>query len=248
MRDRPTAQLAFDFPETPRATRPGDPVITECGVGFTHGEDERFEYYEHVDDEGRIWEIYRHTDPEAHAAIRVTWFARLSRAGETLAMLNFARTRCGTVLDAGPLYRLDAHDPRALLRAMAPLIRRGGIPPDAPHERLTIVTNGAHAPHEEPEPLAALLEALETDTLDPASEERLFRREPSDSYRAHGRFASGRAFDVRGPLGEMRALARALQRHVRSERFALAREGTPAGTEPCTPTPPSRHSGAPAPV
>ena len=64
--------------------------------------------------------------------------------------------------------------------------------------------------------------------------------------------SSGRAFDVRGPLREMRQLARALRRHVRAERYARARgratADAPAGTDPCTPTSPSRHSGAPAPT
>lgn len=243
-------QSAFDF-GTPPVPETRD-TFTADGVEFRHGEDDRFEYYEHADGEGRLWEIFRITSPEAHPAIRATWYARLSRGGATLAMLNCARTRGATVLQAGPLYHLDAHDPEALLRAMAPLIRRGVVPPDAPHERLTVVTNGTHAHYEEPEPLAALFAALETDTLDPASEERLFRREPSGSYRAHGRFASGRAFDVRGPLRKMRQLARALRRHVRGERYARASEvahaAAPAGTDPCTPTPSSRHSGAPAPV
>jgi hypothetical protein len=243
-------QAAFDFGEP--AASGAAATLTVEGVEFRHGADDRFEYYEHRDGEGRLWELFRTTSPGAHPAIRATWYARLSHAGVTLAMLNCARTRGETVLDAGPLYHLDAHDPRALLRAMAPLIRRGGIPPDAAYERLTVISNGTHAAHEEPEPLAALFAALENDTLDPASEERLFRREPSGSYRACGRFASGRAFDVRGPLREMRQLARALRRHVRGERYARARgraaADATAGTDPCTPTPPCRHSGAPAPT
>lgn len=198
-------QTAFNF-DTPPAPETRD-TFTADGVEFRHGADDRFEYYEHRDGDGRLWEIFRITNPEAHPAIRATWNARLSQGGTTLAMLNWAKTRGATVLEAGPLYYLDAHDPEALLRAMAPLIMRGGVPPDAAYEHLTIVTNGTHAHYEEPEPLAALLAALETDTLDPAAEERLFRREPSGSYRARGRFASGRG----------------------------------------TPTPPSRHSGAPAP-
>jgi hypothetical protein len=204
------------------------------GLQFLHGHENQREFYTHVDEKtGREFWTARITVPEAHPEIRRTWFAYFSeparpRKERHVEVLNMACRRGEEIIRAGCLYHVDAHDVNALLDALTTLVISGEPPMEAPWTRLTILTNGYRDQSILPDSLDALYYRLETETLDPRFAERegdFFSRLPNGSFRAWGNFKiCDRPFDVRGPLEEMRPIARALKAAQRRPEYRAALE------------------------
>lgn len=219
------------FSETDQVPLPfaPNPNKTVSGRLFTHGINERIEYYEHVDEAtGMLWTIRRHTDQRAQASAREVWcaYAATPEPGGTVALINGTVTREGEVLSKGALADVDDRDPDALLAAMIPLIERGRLPEEKSHKQLTIITNGA-ARQFLPDPLESLYSRLETLTLDPSCEDSagFYTILPNGDAHAWGRFLEGEFFfSVYGPPDEMAELGAAIERARGTERYRQALE------------------------
>lgn len=222
---RTSPQTAFDFGA--HAAPPEAVTRAAGGVVFRYRHDEEHgtEYFSHEDARGWTWEAFRHTHPEAAPEIRRTWYARVAGipvrrwkgrevTTPSVFTLNMCLSRGGVVLEQGPLYGLDCHDVDAILGGLARLARAGAWPENAAQPALTIFNNGSPHGYEEPQPLASLFRRLEAGTLDPKFEDDggFFFRMGSGAFRARGDFADApHYFDLRGPLGELLPLARALK-------------------------------------
>lgn len=99
---------------------------------FIHGFNDQFEYYSHMDAQGRNWQTWRHRKGPINTK---TWFASVTAPGRNggTKMLNTAIVDSeGEVIQADPLYYLNPYSPQALLKGLVPLIEANEWPKEEP--------------------------------------------------------------------------------------------------------------------
>lgn len=111
------------------------------GVGFEHGFNEVNEFYSHKDQNGWLWEVWRHKRDPLRGG-RPTWFVSVaeSKRNGRVQMLNTCLNgEDGYIRRKGPLYDLGHSPPMVFMENLIPLIEAG----EWPEETVYDYTNSA---------------------------------------------------------------------------------------------------------
>lgn len=118
-----------------RREQPQETTLEVNGVTFTHGQNDRQEYYEHTDARRWKWILLRNLRGQEPTI----WTAHLIAHGRNGGQRALdTTTRTGTKFEKDPLADVNKYDHRAMLEGIAGLVKIGKWP-----ETITIETAAA---------------------------------------------------------------------------------------------------------